>query len=406
MSNEYHVLAFKPTLKPKKLGKERESLANALVESGKLRIKTDTQTNFVNKSGADYDTSFSYRELTVPHLQDATRKRIADLLPGAAGEAGIVQTRQMLIDKLKPIRNLSPERELDVARYLSQACEPEVMRQVIRDGCEVFVSYAHNVADLMAVHFWQGRGESSGLQAISGDGTAVYVSCGGNPFVDSEEQRTFTTDGFPALARFMVIAGQELGHFADILRNQRGIQMGRHSATLQPLRASSKAKAARDADMVRMREIGSHMRRLGVERLVKLDKRAQFYKEKRGGLFGNVFFYTNKSLAYVWLRGVGGLLSPLLAAFPHVLHNEYKEGIASLVQRCVDDMRFNLAPDASVYIRPDPRETEAIACIEALARVPQQVNKWGHKVTRFCWPDLYRLYYEEVIPSLREVQKD
>lgn len=406
MSNEYHVLSFQPTLKPKKLGKRRENLAQRLVQSGKLRIKTDTQTNFVNKSGSDYERSFSYRELTDPKLQDVTRVRIADLLPGAVGEAGIIQYRQMLIDKLKPIRNLPEEREMEVARYLTQACEPEVMEQVLIDGCEVFVSYAHNVADLMAVHFWEERGTSSGLQAISGDGTAVYVSCGGNPFVETDEQKTFTTDGFPALARFMVIAGQELGHFADILRNPHGgVVMGRHSASLQPLRASAKAKKARDADMRRVQDIQKHMQRLGVQRIAAIGKRVTFYKEKRGGLFFKGIYYLVQGFTLLWMRGFAAMLSPLLASFPRTLYHEYKEGLADMVLRCVRDMQFNLAPDAAVYVRPDPRETEAIACIEALARVPQQVNKWGHKVTRFCWPALYHLYYEEVIPSLRAVQK-
>ena len=62
-------------------------------------------------------------------------------------------------------------------------------------------------------------------------------------------------------------------------------------------------------------------------------------------------------------------------------------------------MAFNLEPKADVYSNPDKNIEIAIACIEALARVPQQVNKWGHHNTRFFWPHLYSFYYSVVIPQ-------
>ena len=73
--------------------------------------------------------------------------------------------------------------------------------------------------------------------------------------------------------------------------------------------------------------------------------------------------------------------------------------IASHLVTAIRDMRFNLAPKAPVYERPTPEETEAMACIEALARVPQQVVKWGVSITRWMMPNLYRIYYQEVIPE-------
>ncbi len=404
MSNEYHVLYQPPTLSAKKLGREREGLAKALVESGKLRIRDNSQVNFVNKSGSDYDQSFSYRELTDPKLQDATRQRISQLIPGGEGEAGIIRYRQMLIDKLKPIRNVAEERELEVARLLVQACEPEVMRQLLDEGCEVFVSTSINVADLMAVHFWENHGLSSGLQSVSGDGTAVYVSSGGNPFITEKEHRTYTTDGLPALARFMTIAGQELGHFADIKRG--GPMHARHSASRGQLRASKVAKAARDADIARINEIQRFLRKAGVTFFAKLDKQSRFLKDKRRGAVGYGVFGIVWLLSQIWLRGVGRLRSPLLGIFPRKLHHEYDEGLASLMLRCVQDMQDNLTPKASVYQRTNPLETEAIACIEAVARVPQQVNKWGRAVTRFCWPHLYSFYYDVIIEDLKRIQKE
>jgi len=73
--------------------------------------------------------------------------------------------------------------------------------------------------------------------------------------------------------------------------------------------------------------------------------------------------------------------------------------IALGIQELMADMAFNLEPKADVYSSPDKRIEEAIACVEALARVPQQANKWGHKNTRFFWRNLYMFYYNSVIPS-------
>ncbi len=65
----------------------------------------------------------------------------------------------------------------------------------------------------------------------------------------------------------------------------------------------------------------------------------------------------------------------------------------------LSDMAFNLAPDADAYRNPDPEVEEAIACIEALARVPQQVVKWGHAPVQLGWPSLYAAYYGTVVPG-------
>jgi hypothetical protein len=72
---------------------------------------------------------------------------------------------------------------------------------------------------------------------------------------------------------------------------------------------------------------------------------------------------------------------------------------ANLLLTYFPDMFFNLDPQADVYRRKDPKEEEAITCIEALARIPQQVVKWGHPAVNFCTPHLYKLYYSELVPA-------
>ena len=66
----------------------------------------------------------------------------------------------------------------------------------------------------------------------------------------------------------------------------------------------------------------------------------------------------------------------------------------------IEDMHSHLSPVAEVYKRKNPEAQEAISCVEALARVPQQINKWGYLTTRATMHDLYKVYYNEVIPSL------
>ena len=76
-----------------------------------------------------------------------------------------------------------------------------------------------------------------------------------------------------------------------------------------------------------------------------------------------------------------------------------KEHIASQLLVALEDMLFQLDPDVEAYRNKNERVEEAIKCAEALARVPQQVVKWGHEFTKLTMPNLYKIYYQEVIPS-------
>ena len=76
------------------------------------------------------------------------------------------------------------------------------------------------------------------------------------------------------------------------------------------------------------------------------------------------------------------------------------------MQEMLSDMMFNLQPVADVYSSDDKNEEIAIACIEALARVPQQVNKWGHKTTLFLWRNLYKFYYYKLIQDALKIMKE
>ncbi|MBN8531888.1 MAG: DUF2748 family protein, partial [Alphaproteobacteria bacterium] len=107
-----------------------------------------------------------------------------------------------------------------------QAAHPSVIRLLLKEGTEVFISYEHLIGDLLDLATWREQKSNSGMQSTSMEGTAVYISCGGDPLAHLGEKRPHDPhdremrfgDGFPALARLLVIGAQELGHYADLIR--------------------------------------------------------------------------------------------------------------------------------------------------------------------------------------------
>lgn len=372
---------------------ELEALAQRLVRSGQLRINADHERNFVRHGTSDSDKTFTARELTDPQLAPRTRRELARHVPPAAGSDAIDALIAQLMGELKKARGIAPEKEMKVARVVVQSAHPSVIQLVLQSGTDLFVSYSHNVADLLALHEWQTHGSAGGLQATSDEGTAVYISCSGDPFF-SGEQKTFVTDGFPALARMMVIGGQELGHFADLLRSDDGI-IGRHSTdnTARMLRASPAVRAARRSDMACIAQMQVAATRSGLARLLRAESAVGFYAKRMRFSPPWMFCQLWRLLAFVmfYLRSSGSMKHGF-RVYPSMRH-----GMA--LSTYLSDMAFNLAPDADAYRRSDPEEEEAIACIEALARVPQQVYKWGHAHVQAGWPQLYAIYYHTVIPS-------
>ncbi len=216
--------------------------------------------------------------------------------------------------------------------------------------------------------------------------------------MESDDEKTYTTDGFPALARLLVIAGQELGHFADIMRDAKGNTQGRHSAHLWPLRAKEIVRQARLNDQHAVARWINTMNQLGMPLLEQREKTLLFVRKHRPWSIERAWHTLSIAEIKKLMRTAATKQSiTLLNVFPNTLPDH--PNFAHNIMRCLADMAFNLAPEADVYRRANPVEEEAVACIEALARVPQQVNKWGHDITKLCWPNLYKVYYEQVIPA-------
>jgi hypothetical protein len=105
---------------------------------------------------------------------------------------------------------------------------------------------------MMDIQSWKQVGTSGGLQSTDGRQSAVFVSCGGNPLVSGEfniHDPKDVGDGFPSRARMLVIAGQEFGHYADIIRNAKGHKVARHTADISGLKATDEAHHARQYDL-------------------------------------------------------------------------------------------------------------------------------------------------------------
>jgi hypothetical protein len=393
-SNLYHLLHFLPATHAWEMPPALEALAQRLVASGKLRVNADHERNFVRYGTANSDLTFTTRELTDPRLADATHARVARLVAPAAGADGIANLLSQLRADLKKARGISPLKEIRVARVLVQSAHPSVIQLLLQQGTEMFVSYAHNVADLMAVHAWETHGRNSGLQATDSDGTAVYISAGGDPFFEGE-QKTYTTDGFPALARMVVIAGQELGHFADLRRSAHGIT-GRHStdANHHQLRANPIAAAARRADMNHVAALAAAYRACGLLWLRRVETSVAFYHSRLRysppWLFYQALRFAAWGLFLLRCHKRGLVLPPRVLPYHR---------LGETMELYLADMECNLAPDADVYRHPDPLVEEAIAVIEAVARVPQQTHKWGYEAVLAAWPALTPFYFGTVIPA-------
>ena len=398
-TNQYHILHHIPAVEGYETPPLLEDFARQLVDSGRLRINADFSRNFVNYSTPSADRNFSARELSDPLLLPRTKSILQESVPEGLGPMAVNEKLDMLRAELKKGGAISPEKEMRVARLVVQAAHPAVIATLLRERAEMFVSYSHNVGDLVAMHFWHSLGGASGLQTTCDTGNAVYVSCGGDPFFDGEaEQKTYTTDGFPALARMIVIGGQELGHFADLIRLPNGGIGGRISADMGGrIRPSAACKPARDGDIATVWHIHHQLAHAGLGSLLRAEQHIAFYRKQRRIISPFGLWHQLRRFV-LWLafkaRAPQGL--------PPYERTKPRMPCATYYSTLLSDMAFNLSPEADAYKRPDPLEEEAIACIEALARVPQQVHKWGHPATKRCMPGLYRLYYGEVIPGLTQ----
>lgn len=397
MSTIYHILDHVPAIYKEDMEIEYEHLAMQLIKSGKLRIDTDDCCNFARFTDPAFNISMmvSKEELTEPHLIPETTKLFQSLYRNSATDQKIKSIFDNLknqIHKLQPIKKEVAEM---LARIFVQSAHPIVIRWLLLDKTEIFITYSHNIGDMMDIVNWQRAGSNSGMQSTNGKDVAIFVSCGGNPFAENSKDHPTYGNGWPAVARLQIIAAQELGHFADIKRDHHGRQITRHSANFSGTKATDKARLARKKDIENCRNLLHTLMKAGMKKQLEYETKLKFYHNNkvRGikilAIKFMILIYKLRLLNY-------GNKNNLI----FIKKFKAEKYMALMIDAMFKDMQSNLSPKADIYKNKNPEIEEAIACIEALARVPQQAMKWGYLTTKETMHDLYKMYYNEVIPSL------
>lgn len=410
--NLYHVFHRMPALVKEEMYVELEELAEQLVNSGLLRIDAEPKQNFTRFSQPTRNVHivFSKRELYEEHL----RPRVYKLLSKALSEAGVQQNMDKRVEQeivklkeqLKKHIDIELELEMQLARILVQSAHPVVILMIIFEQVQVFISYGHNIGEVMDIVSWQQAGTNSGMQSTDGKNVAVFVSCGGDPLLlqppkenerrsnnEPEEEKLFG-DGFPALARMMGIAGQETGHYSDIIHDKLGRQIGRYSANFSGTRANEKVNLARNTDLNNINAYWGLVNKIGIAKLIDKEKEVKFYRRNPQKSMSYYFKVLMMNIyRYIFIYRANRM------NFWPIENVKNKDYTGLRLEALFSDMAFNLEPVADVYSNPDRNVEIAIACIEALARVPQQANKWGHRATLFFWRNLYKFYYYKLIPG-------
>lgn len=411
-TNLYHVIYKMPAFEKEDMFVGLEELAVSLVKSGLLRIDAEPKQNFVRFSmpSRNVHVVFSKRELYDSTLLQKTSTKIRKLLLDDGVRSGLEDRVNLEIEKLKinlkKFVEVDDKLELKVARILVQSAHPVAIQLIILENVEIYISFGHNIGEVMDIASWKQAGSNSGMQSTDGKNVAVFVSCGGDPlnFDEPEEnnnqnqeqipkEEKTTGDGIPALARMMGIAGQEIGHYSDIYRDRYGRQVGRYSADFGGTRANPNVNAARLADLASIESFENIAKTKGLDKLIDIEKKMQFFEH----LPKDVSFYL-RTFRYKIYRTIFVSKLKAMKIVP-ITELKNKRYIGMSLSELISDMAFNLAPVADVYSNPDKNVEIAIACIEALARVPQQANKWGHLNTLFFWRKLYKIYYYQVIPG-------
>jgi hypothetical protein len=391
-----HIIDRIPVLEREGMYVEYEELANQIVASGLLRVDTENKCNFARwvDAGKNISMMISKEELE-GELIEKTKAKLSKIYKTPEEIQRVIDNCNTQLKKLLPV---DKDLRLKLARLLVQSTHSIVMRWILLEQVEIFVSYSNSIGDLMDVMTWQHSGSNSGMQSTDGRDVAVFVSSGGDPFAPTDPEVRIYGDGWPAVARIQIIAGQELGHYSDIKRDSRGRQIGRFAADFACTRAAPHVREGRVKDLQICDEVRGVLLKNGMNRLFTHETALDFYRKNK---ITSLKVTYHKIMAGIYKQKLLRLAKNPEWLF---LRKFYQEKYMSLMlEGMIDDMKGNLNPIADVYKRENKEAEIAISCVEALARVPQQANKWGHITTSAMMKNLYVVYYEEVIPDLIDI---
>ena len=149
-----------------------------LIRSGRLRIDTDYYCNFVRftDSSSGINIILSYEELTL-ELLDRTKNNIRNLYKSSnklIDDAKIISIINDLNKKAKKLLLVNDELKTQLARVFVQSAHPIVIKWLLLDNVEVFITYSHNIGDVMDIASWKRSGTNSGMQSTDGKNACIY----------------------------------------------------------------------------------------------------------------------------------------------------------------------------------------------------------------------------------------
>ncbi len=401
MSLVYYFLDKVPAIYAEDMQEEYELLTLELVKSGLIRIDTDYYSNFIYyyDSNTGFKFVFSKDEILEPSLLEKTRNTIRKNYQRKekfVDDSKVEAVISILYKKVKKLNPVNIELQLMLTRLFVQAAHPIVIRWLIICKVEIFITYSNIIGDIMDIQNWKNSGSNSGMQSINGEKIRIYVSCGGDPFAKNNKENSKQGDGWAALARLQIIAAQEIGHFADIKRDLNGKSLAvRYSADMACRRANEYIKLSRNNDIYRCDNLLTFLLKNRMDKLIALEKELKFYHNHK---------LVNLKVIFISMLVKFYRYRLLKLAKDHklyfILRFKKDKYLGLLIKLIIDDMKMNLTPTADVYKRDNKEAEEAISCVESLARVPQQVIKWGYLTTQTVMHDLYKVYYGEIIPDL------
>ncbi len=399
INNHYDRLYKEPFLEKDEIFVELEYLAESMVKAGLLRVSANERCNFVilPLRGGNEFLSFTKRELYEPKLLERTYRIIRQKQTpierdneDESPEAKVEAMRRMLSRYME----VPEEYEMKLARMLVQTNHPAIISNMLYEGVNFFVSFGHTVSDLLNVRLWQSSKYASGLQSNDMHDSAVFVSCGGNPFFEPSKDNESEYDGWAARARLMIVAAQEIAHHSDIIKNRNGENIGRASTNAYMNAPNRECESARQKDILRLKSIIQKLERSSVKNAFDLERRFRIQMKYRKYTIGTIILFLRKTLAQRIF-----IMHAKLNRLNFLPHVKNRKEIAQEALIITGDMMFNLEPESPSYRNADEDIEKAIMCAEALARVPQQEIKWGKKCVKFFTPNMYKFFYEKIIPD-------
>lgn len=228
-----------------------------------------------------------------------------------------------------------------LARIFVQSAHPIVIRWLLLNKTEVFLTYSHNIGDMMDMVNWQQVGANSGMQSTNGKDVAIFVSCGGNPFAENNKAHPTYGNGFAVAARLQIIAAQELGHFADIKRDDRGQQITRHSANFSGTKATDKVRIARRNDIIHCHNFLHKLLKAGMKKQLEYETKLKFYNANK---VSSLKVYAIKFMIFIYKFRLLNCSSRHNLIFVKKFKTD--KYMALMIDAMFKDMQANLSPAA------------------------------------------------------------